>query len=397
MSAIDSNNDNSKDWMFDVSALMVLISENEELKYRLSGRNHLQAICAAPVAGIQTYLKSYDVLLEPSSYTYFSPYGGKSAPLRNLALENAIKRGRLLEDGKCTFFKIPQNPGKRTGNEPLKLVWLAFTWMCMGGLTIMSVMAPKTTWIGLTNCLVYTIWSIVLRSVEFVMIKPSQEPDSLSRPDDPDAIYIIGRDNSALVLSGSRKDIKAWTTRGFVYNQNAKSSMVTSIWQMFTKIGTFMAILVSFSTIPNGSTMDQVVFILLNMLGQANTLLGLWLNGRSCLDALEELPCGRQVRTRTATYAALVRFFKDVKDQSWTEKAGLLPQTPVWKEWRDRVAREPDADPKALYNEINEAHLGACHKKKGSIDSAMTMVDPNAQNGDKATACHQENATPVAR
>lgn len=98
--------------MFDASALMVLISENEELKYRLSGRNLLQALCAAPVAGIQTYLKSYDVLLEPISYTYFSPYGGKSAPLRNLASENAIKRGRLLEDGKCTFSKYHSILGK---------------------------------------------------------------------------------------------------------------------------------------------------------------------------------------------------------------------------------------------------------------------------------------------
>lgn len=294
------------------------------------------------------------------------------------------------------FFKIPQHPGKRTRNEPLKLVWAAFTWMCMGGLIVMSTMAPKATWIGLTNCLVYTTWSIALHIVEFLMIKPSQEPDSLCRPDDPDAIYILGRDNSAVVLSGSRKDIKAWTTRGFVYNQNAKYSMKTSLWQVFTKIGTFVVILVSFSTIPNGSTMDQVVFILLNMLGQANTLLGLWLNGRSCLDALGELPCGKQVRTWTATYAALVRFFKDVKDQNWTDKAGLLPETAVWAEWRDRIVQEPDVDPKALYNAINEAHLGGC-RKKGSIGSAMTMVDPSAQNEEKATVCHQENATPGAR
>ncbi|KAK8121752.1 hypothetical protein PG984_010422 [Apiospora sp. TS-2023a] len=143
--------------------------------------------------------------------------------------------------------------------------------------------------------------------------------------------------------------------------------------------------------------MGQVVSILLNMLGQANTLLGLWLSGRSCLDALEELPCDQQVKIRTATYAALVRFFKDVKDQKWTDKAGLLPQTPVWKDWRDRVVREPDADPKALYNEINEAHVGASHKKKGSTDSATTIVSPSAQHEDKATVNCQEQAASIAR
>ncbi|KAK7961689.1 uncharacterized protein PG986_002514 [Apiospora aurea] len=73
----------------------------------------------------------------------------------------------------------------------------------------MSLMAPKATWIGLSNCLVYTSWFIVLRVVEFIMIKPSREPDSTCRPDASDAVYILDRDNSALVLSGSRRDIKA--------------------------------------------------------------------------------------------------------------------------------------------------------------------------------------------
>ncbi|KAK7961688.1 uncharacterized protein PG986_002513 [Apiospora aurea] len=144
--------------------------------------------------------------------------------------------------------------------------------------------------------------------------------------------------------------------------------------------------------------MDQVVFILLNLLGQANTLLGLWLNGRSCLDSLEELPGGTHVKTRTATYASLILFFRDVQDKSWTDKAGLLPQTPVWTEWRDRIVREPDADPKALYNTINEEHQRACNKK-GSIDSATTIVDPNptSQNEEKATVCHQESVASVVR
>ncbi|KAK7961690.1 uncharacterized protein PG986_002515 [Apiospora aurea] len=116
MASIDSNDKSKEDWMFDVSALMVLISENEELKYRLSGRNLLQAICAAPVSGIQTYLKSYDVLLEPSSYTYFSPYGGKSAPLRNLALENAIKGADCSKTGNAPSSRSHNLGGERGGS-----------------------------------------------------------------------------------------------------------------------------------------------------------------------------------------------------------------------------------------------------------------------------------------
>ncbi|KAF3015239.1 hypothetical protein E8E14_000113 [Neopestalotiopsis sp. 37M] len=373
----------SNDWMFDVSALMVLVSESEELKYRLSGRDLVQALCATPVSGIQTYLKSYDILLEPTSYTYFSPYGCKSAPLRNTALDNAIKRCGLLEDGKCTYFRV--HPAQRSAKiDHLKLIWAAFTWVCMGGLLLACRMAPKTTWIGLTNCVAFTGWSIILRVIEYVMVKPAIESEStVTRSDSPDAVFILGRNNSALILSGSRRDIKAWTSRGLTYNQNSSSRRATSFWQAFTYCGTLLVILLSFSTIPNGSTSDQVIFVVLNVLGQANTLMGLWLSGSSYLKALEKLPQSEEnLTSRTHLYASLIRYFKDIEDQTWIEKAGLLPQTDLWSEWKDRIINEPDADPKVLYNMIdNVCKTG--HKRHETLDSAKTIVVSKSKQVDE--------------
>ncbi|KAK6081238.1 hypothetical protein SCUP234_04891 [Seiridium cupressi] len=376
--------DDYKDWTFDVSALMVLISESEELKYRLAGRNLMEALCAAPVAGIQTYLRSYDILLEPSSYSYFSPYGCKSAPLRNLALDNAIKKGGLFENGKCTYLKIPHHHrGSQT--ELLKLAWAAFTWACMIGLFVTCQLAPNISWIGLTNCLVYAVWSILLRVIEFVLVRPAPETESsITRPDAPDAVFILGRSNSALVISGSRKDVKAWTTRGLIYNQNAGSRRTTSFWQAFTRGGTLLVMMLVFCTIPNGSTMDQVVFILFNVLGQANTLLGLWLNGKSYLEPLEKLPNSREdVPTRTDVYASLIRFFEYIEDKEWINKAGLLPQKDQWLEWKDRITSEPNADPKTLYNAIDDAYKSRARKHQ-SVESAeqLSTRSLHRQQGD---------------
>ena len=88
-----------KAWAFDVSALMVLIGEQEELRYRLAGRSLAECFVAAPVAGIQSYLRSYEILLDQSPTKYFSPYGCNSAPLRNMKLDNAIRQKGLLKDG----------------------------------------------------------------------------------------------------------------------------------------------------------------------------------------------------------------------------------------------------------------------------------------------------------
>ncbi|RDW67577.1 hypothetical protein BP6252_08973 [Coleophoma cylindrospora] len=370
---------NSKNWVFDVSALMVLISEDEELKYRLSGRSKIEALCAAPVAGLQTYLKSYEILLQTTSYSYFSPYGCKTASLRNMTLDNAIKKAGLLEDGKCTYFQIPQSSSKSKSISS-QWIWVTFTWLCMGELLVLCQLGPGTTWIGLTNCVVITGWSAFLRIIERIMVRPASGNESLvTRPDRPDSVVILGRSHSAVIISGSRKDIKAWTANGLIYNQNS-SRTLNSVWQAFTRVGTLFVLILAFSTNPNGSTMDQVIFILLNVLGQLNTLMGLWLNAKSCLNLLGKMPDSvENVPSRTCIYASLIRHFKDIKDNGWVDKVNLLPQTDVWSEWRDRVASDTKTDPKELYNSINDEYTRR-PRKQMPIDSTKPSLTESSSS-----------------
>ncbi|CAI7622698.1 unnamed protein product [Penicillium pancosmium] len=143
-----------------------------------------------------------------------------------------------------------------------------------------------------------------------------------------DAIFILGRDSSGFVLEGSRQDIKNWTSRGLVYRDCLWSLIPLRYCQWFTRIGTMALLLFIFITIPNGSTTDQVAFIVLNILGQLNTLVGLRLNARSCISRLEIAQHDVNVRTRTNLYGSLIRKFKDVPDQTWIDKANLTPETP---------------------------------------------------------------------
>jgi hypothetical protein len=100
--------------------------------------------------------------------------------------------------------------------------------------------------------------------VEFIKIKPATiKESSVSKPEDPDAICIIGRNNSVFVLEGSHKDIKDWTSR---------DTLPAVTCQGFTPAGSFLVLLLVFSAIPNGSAMDQLAFILLDALGQINVL-----------------------------------------------------------------------------------------------------------------------------
>ena len=94
---------------------MVLIGEGEELSYRLSQRSLMQCLALGSVVGLQNYVRSYDLLLEPGSLTYFSPYGCKNAPLRNMQLSNATKHEQLLEDQKYTVYSIPSPSHPQSG------------------------------------------------------------------------------------------------------------------------------------------------------------------------------------------------------------------------------------------------------------------------------------------
>jgi hypothetical protein len=340
-------------WTFDVSSLIVLISEDEERNYRLSRRSILQCLATAPVVGLQNYVRSYDLLLEPSKETYFSPYGVKSAPLRNIRLANAIKHNKLLEDQRYTVFKIPTNRNtQKLASRRFRtfvMLWTAFTWIFFAGLLVAIYYIPGTTWVSYATCSAFTGWSIILRLVEYFNVIPATDGrEQVNDPDGHDAVFIMGRNNSAFVLEGSRKDVKDWTGRGLTYRHDP-CGISSSVWQGFTRLGSLMVLLFMFSAVPNGSTLDQVAFIILNAVAQLNVLVGQRLNSLCVLSRLVRVDETREV-TRTHIYAKLIRRFRDAEnDKQWVEASGILPKTEVWNVWKMQVMEHVDEDPKELY------------------------------------------------
>jgi hypothetical protein len=344
-----------RNWNFDVSSLIILIGEELELRYRLSQRSFLQCITAAPVVGLQSYIRSYDLLLEPGALTYSSPYGCKTAPLRNVQLESAIRSNKLLEDGKFNIYKVREKPEKKSPIDRYDIilsVWVAFTWIIYGGLIAFSILIPTVTWIGIANVTVLTGWSIIVRVIEFLNIQPA-EARRVGDPGDTDAIYILGRDNSAFVLKGTRMEIKIWTSRGLVYKSVIPGA--ARLFKGFTRITSLLVLLFIFSTIPNGHTMDQLAFIISNALGQVNVLLGQWLNSQICLSKLEVEKDGDMVDTRTHVYANLIKEFKDAnKHDDWVDVLDLLPKTKRWTTWKTRYTADVSQDPKTLFSQTPE-------------------------------------------
>ena len=226
-----------KNWSFDVSSLAVLVGEEQELKYRLSRRSILQCISAAPVVGLQTYIRSYEVLLQSGTYSYFNPSGCKVAPLRSSQLENTINRQGLLEDGKYTVYQIPDDDKatSRTKAQTWLFIWLVATWLIFGCIIAFTILTPKVTWIGITNVLVLTCWSITVRLVEYFYVQPTEvKASNISDPKRHDAIFILGRNNSAFVLEGNRGDIKDWTARGLIYK--TRPSFLSRYVKIFTRV-----------------------------------------------------------------------------------------------------------------------------------------------------------------
>lgn len=353
-------NSSFESWTFDVSALMVLIGEAEELRNRLAVRSLTECLAAAPAAGLQSYLKSYEVLLDHSEKTYFSPYGCKTAPLRNMKLDNAIRHEDLLQDRKYSTFRIPPansiKPRRRDSYCCMMALWVGFTWVSFLGMLLACALSDKATWIGTSSCAIFTGWSLVLRLIEYCMIhQPLAKRTLVNRPDSTDAALFLGRGNSALVLEGSREDIKNWTSGGLIYKDSAMG-LPASFWQSTTRLGTLLVLIYIFTVIPNGTPMDQLVFILLNVIGQINALLGHRFNSKFCLGSLQRVhDLSAVVETRTEVYARILRQFKHIEDKSWIDKVGLLPDTPIWQEWRHQVVLKPDTDPKELYDLLSGA------------------------------------------
>lgn len=347
-------------WTLDVSSLIVLISEDEERNYRLSRRSLLQCLVAAPVVGLQNYVRSYAMLLDTSAETYFSPYGVKSAPLRNIQLSNALKLNKLLEDGRYTVYQIPTSSSKSQSvnrkSQTFLVLWTCATWAFFAGLIFGICKSDQTTWVSLATCITFTGWSIMIRLIEHVNVIPSTNGlDHVNDPNALDAVFIMGRSNSAFVLEGSRKDVKSWTSSGLIYRESPLG-IPASVWQLFTRMGSLMVLLSFLTSIPNGSTADQVAFVILNIVAQANVLVGQWANSQCVLSKLSMIESinDPQNLTRTHIYAKLIRRFCQAEDvHEWVEASNMLPRTEVWDRWKVQIKEDAQKDPKKLYREIS--------------------------------------------
>lgn len=169
-----------------------------------------------------------------------------------------------------------------------------------------------------------------------------------SFPDEHDAAIFLGRRNSAFIIEGSRQDVLRWTGTGLDYRRDVSRLWQTSLAYLhwIARIGTFLLLAFVFCTIPNGSPEEQIIFIVYNVLGQLNTWTALRLHTKW---TLSELQCveKRAVPTRTHVYAELLRRYEH---DDWPEAVGLLPNSPIWNEWKKRITEEK-IDPKELWDQ----------------------------------------------
>jgi hypothetical protein len=373
-------------WLFDVTSLMILVGDAKESTFRSTRNTYLEVLVAAPVAGIQSYLKDYEALPDVNAIYYYSPYGGKSAPLRNMKLEHCIKHFRLLENGKYTVYKTrPQAEQRDWFRNRYGLIlslWLVFTWVSFGGIIAFWRLAPfgvlpKGTWIGIANIVTLSGWSIFVRFIEFVMIsvheKIEKDRSQERHPEEPDGVIFFGKRASGLVIDGKRADIKYWTTVNRLdYSDGATFDFPNRLIQGQIKFGTSLVLVLVLLTLPNGSTTDQIAFILLNLLGQLNVRLGLRINAELCSKELQgeastaeaptaEAPIAEAppatVKNRTQVYGYVIRHFnKPGLNSAWIDKVGILPQTETWDKWKKEILlpENTSTDPKELYDKLKE-------------------------------------------
>jgi hypothetical protein len=192
-------------WNLDVSALMVLVGEREERRYRVMTRSIVECLCPAPVAGLQAYLHDYEWVHNVSEHSYHSPYGGKFAPLSNLLLSHTIHTCELLEDGSIKVYRMPRGAHNTVRLcRILKWTWVGVCWICFAGIHVLLYFGETCTWIGRANCLAFSLWSIAVRLLDEHLVHRTPVPRHVSKPSDLDAVFILGRRNSAFVLEGSR-------------------------------------------------------------------------------------------------------------------------------------------------------------------------------------------------
>lgn len=358
-------------WAFDVASLMVLIGEAEERRLRSSRSTLAEVLVAAPVAGIQSYLTSFEAV--SSRLTYFSPYGCKEAPLRNVKLQSAINHLRLLDNGRYAAYSIKkiQKDEEQTADRVrhkyyhMLLLWLAFTWLYLAALILIWAFAPlgllpPGTWVGITNLTVLTGWSILVRVLEYFMVTALADLEERnSKPRDKamkDGIFFMGKRNSGLIICGTRQEIKMWTSTMLDYEEGRTFGFKNRHLQHFIRMGTIMVLLLVFVSVPNGSTTDQMVFVLLNILAQLNVFLSSHLNSKACIEELQldNESEDEDALTRTHIWAYIIRHFHNRPgvDPDWIEKSRMLPDTPIWKQWREDILIHESDDPKELYDDL---------------------------------------------
>jgi hypothetical protein len=121
-------------------------------------------------------------------------------------------------------------------------------------------------------------------------------------------------------------------------------------------MGSLIVLLSFLTSIPNGSTADQVAFVILNIVAQSNVLVGQWANSQCVLSKLTKTEYINDPRnvTRTHIYAKLIRRFCQAEDDyQWVEASNMLPKTEVWDKWKVQIKEDAHKDPKKLYREIS--------------------------------------------
>ena len=340
-------------WSFDIGALMVLLGDQEETNYRIMHRSVIECWAGAPVAGIQTYLRSFSQLIDADGPEMISPYGCTRKPLRNARLQQAIKSSKLHMNGLCRVFGVRQTATKdgvykvRSGRLSLYLaIWIVCTWIFYAAILASIYVSKRMTWIGTSNCLSLTFLSIAIRVAETLCLERKELP--VSNPDRPGAAVFLGPRNSCLVLEVDHKGSAPWAS----YGLRLKNADFIKPAELFVRLSAFLLLLYVFITMPNGSTWDQVAFICTNLLGQLNNIVGRSLHTLDYSTALEK-KVERASPTRTHVYAFLLRRFGD---GAWVDEVNLLPGTGIWQRWRESVIAEMDVDPKILYDSCCERY-----------------------------------------
>lgn len=320
-------------WNLDVSASKILLGESEELDLRLARRGLLDSLVAAPVGGLQSYLKTNDQLTERTGMTYISPSGQIKAPLRNMRLEQMIRKRRLLRYSLCSTYRAGPSldPG---GFDAWAFSWLLVSWIFFGSL-VMGLYYSKSSWIGIANCVLLVAVSTAMRLSDYLTFDVSCVKNT--NPEAYKAVIILGPRNACFVLEGSRGDVCRCTALGL----ESKMGSYESVWYGMMRALAFSTLLFVLVTIPNGTLHDQIAFIVLNCFGQLNTKVGQYLSASRCFQSLEEIDQST-VPTRTHVYAHLLRRYGD---GPWVDRTTLLPASSGWELWRSQVEKDY-SDPK---------------------------------------------------